>query len=92
MKVIKITGNTAFSERPAAMFGVLYGKVPMTGEAYSLGRSSDRFGVPCCGNHFLDHEYISKQPCPSSRKFHADSLFFDNSKGSYLAVNLFRRF
>ena len=76
MKVIKITGNTAFSERPAAMFSVLYCNVPMTGEAYSLGRSSDRFDVPCCGNQFLDHGYISKQPCPSSRKFHADSLFF----------------
>lgn len=62
MKVIKITGNTAFSERPAAMFSVLYCNVPMTGEAYFLGRSSDRFDVPCCGNHFLDHGYISKQP------------------------------
>ena len=82
MKVIKITGNTAFSERPAAMFSVLYGNVPMTGEAYSLSRSSDRFGVPCCGNHFLHHGNVSKQPCPSSRKFHVDSLFFDNSKGS----------
>ena len=82
MKVIKITGNTAFSERPVAMFSVLHCNVPMTGEAYSLGRSSDRVDVSCCGNHFLDHGYISKQLCPSSRKFHADSLFFDNSKGS----------
>ena len=31
MKVIKITGNMAFSERPAAMFSVLYGNVPLTG-------------------------------------------------------------
>ena len=82
MKIIKLTGNTAFLERSAAMFSVLYGNVPMTEEAYSLGRSSDKFAVPCCGNHFLDHGYVSKQPCPSSRKFHTDSLSFDNSKGS----------
>ena len=65
MKAIKITGNTALSERPVAMFSVLYGNVPMIGKAYSLGRSSDRYGVSCCGNHFLDHGYVSKQPCPS---------------------------
>ena len=82
MKVIKITGNTAFMERPAAMFNVLHCNVPMTGKAYSLGRSSDRFDASCCGNHFLDHGYISKQACPSSRKFHADSLFLTTVKGS----------
>ena len=53
----------------------------MRGDAPSLGGSSDGFGVPCCGNHFLDHGYVSRQPCPSSRKFDADSLFFDNGKG-----------
>ena len=94
MKVIKITGNTAFSERPAKMFSVLWGNVPMIGDAPSLGRSPDGFGVPCCGNHFLDHGYVSEQPCPSSCKFNADSFFFTTVKGlgSYLVVNLFWRF
>ena len=32
MKVIKITVNMAFSDRPAATFSVLYGNVAMTGE------------------------------------------------------------
>ena len=64
MKVIKITGNTVFSERPATMFSVLYGNVPMTGEAYSLGRSSDRFGVPCWGNHFLDLDTFPNNRAP----------------------------
>ena len=63
----------------------------MTGDAPSLGRSTDGFGVPCCGNHFLDHGYVSKQPCPSSRKFDAVSLFLTTVKGlgSYLVVSLF---
>ena len=91
MKVVKITGNMAFSERPATIFSVFYSNVPMTGEAYSFGSSSDRFGVPCCGNHFLNHGYVSKQPCPSSCKFHTDSLFLTTVKGlgSYLVDNLF---
>ena len=64
------------------MFRVPYKcNVSMTVDTPSLSRSSDRFGVPCCGYHFLDHGYVPKQPCPSSRKFDADSLFSEDGKG-----------
>ena len=63
----------------------------MTGDAPSLGMSSDGFGVPCCGNHFLDHGYVSKQPGLSPRKLDANSLFLTTvyGLGSYLVVSLF---
>ena len=59
----------------------------MTGDAPSLGRSSDGFGVPCSGNHFnfltMDTFLTSHVPPPASSTL--TTFFNDNGKGPWVA-------